>query len=201
MFNEYFITMLNKKFYISVVLLSFLIPLTIPQSFASPIDDGIKIKWDKDSYLPDDAGVVQIIDSDMNLEWQAIDGFDIHVWSDIDHTGIQLRVTETDENTGIFEGTVFFTATETTSGHRLLVEDAVYAEHKKNKSSSKIINPLIFGAEPDCQEGASLIDGVCTYDLEICEPYDYELGVRLAELRPRGCMDAGSRGSLREGRA
>ena len=45
----------------------------------------------------------------MNLDPESVDNFDVDVWSDSDAGGIDLTVTETNEATGIFEGTVFFT--------------------------------------------------------------------------------------------
>jgi len=105
-----------------------------------PIDDGVKIKWDKPSYLPNGVGIVQVIDKDMNLDDKKIDSFDIHVGSDIDHNGIQLTISETDNDSGIFESRVFFTTKDESSSVRLLVEDAVYAEHKSSVNSSRIIN-------------------------------------------------------------
>ena len=100
----------------------------------------MKIRWDKPNYLPNDVGIVQITDKDMNLDDKKIDSFDIHVWSDTDHTGIQLAVSETNNHSGIFESKVFFTTKEESEGTVLLVEDAVYAEHKSNVNSSRIIN-------------------------------------------------------------
>ncbi|MDH3795209.1 MAG: hypothetical protein OER78_09090, partial [Nitrosopumilus sp.] len=56
------------------------------------------------------------------------------VWSDSDAGGIDLTVTETNEATGIFEGTVFFTVADESSGHRLRVAegDTVTAEYEDN---------------------------------------------------------------------
>jgi len=105
-----------------------------------PIDDGVKIRWDKPNYLSNDVGALKVDDKDMNLDYKKIDSFDIHVWSDIDHKGIELTVTETDIDNGIFEGTVFFTPEDESIGTRLLVEDAVYADHKSNVGSARIIN-------------------------------------------------------------
>jgi len=106
----------------------------------APVDDGVKMKWDKPNYLPNNEGVVTVTDSEMNLDDKKIDSFDIHVWSDTDHKGIELTVTEIDVDNGIFEGTVFFTPEDESIGARLLVEDAVYADHKSNVGSAKIIN-------------------------------------------------------------
>lgn len=111
----------------------------------APIDDGITVKWDKRNYLSNDTGTVQVIDKDMNLDDKKIDSFDIHVWSDTDHKGIQLTVTETGESSGIFESKVFFTVMGESSGTTLLVEDVVWAEHKSNVSFSKIND----GSEPE----------------------------------------------------
>jgi hypothetical protein len=86
------------------------------------------------SYPASGTGVVRVIDPDMNLDPEAVDNFDIDIWSDSDAGGIDLTVTETNEATGIFEGTVFFTATDQSSGHRLRVAegDTVTAEYEDN---------------------------------------------------------------------
>ena len=86
------------------------------------------------SYPATGQGIVRVIDPDMNLNPEAIDNFDIDVWSDSDAGGIDLTVTETNEATGIFEGTVFFTVTDESSGHRLRVAegDTVTAEYSDN---------------------------------------------------------------------
>ena len=105
-----------------------------------PIDDGIKLKWDKELYSSDDIAQIQVIDKDMNLDPILVDSFDIHVFSDTDHTGIQLTVTETEPDAGYFYSNVFLTTTEKSSGDRLLVEDAIWADHKMNRIFSKIVN-------------------------------------------------------------
>ena len=93
-----------------------------------------KVKWLESSYPASGTGVVRVIDPDMNLDPEAVDNFDVDVWSDSDAGGIDLTVTETNEATGIFEGTVFFTVTDESSGHRLRVagEDTVTAEYEDN---------------------------------------------------------------------
>ena len=86
------------------------------------------------SYPASGTGVVRIIDADMNLNPEAIDNFAVDAWSDSDAGGIDLTVTETNEATGIFEGTVFFTTVNDSSGHRLRVAegDTVTAEYEDN---------------------------------------------------------------------
>ena len=122
-----------------------------------PLDDGITIVWDKSHYLPDGTGTVQVIDKDMNLDDRKIDSFKMHVHSDTDHTGIQLLMTEVAEDSGIFEGIVFFTTTDESSGNTLLVEDAVHARHKENYNFSRIINEseLEFKPEPSTEPSPS----------------------------------------------
>lgn len=131
----------------------------------APIDDGVKIKWDKHTYLPNDVGIVKVIDKGMNQDDKKIDSFDIHVWSDTDHNGIELTITETDMDSGVFEGNVFFTSTDESSGVRLLVEDAVYAEHKSSVNFSKITNEFEEESYPTpndlCPPGEIDNNGVC----------------------------------------
>jgi hypothetical protein len=78
-----------------------------------------EVQWLEASYPASGTGVIRVIDADMNLNPEAIDNFDVDAWSDSDAGGIDLTVTETNEATGIFEGTVFFTTTNDSSGHRL----------------------------------------------------------------------------------
>lgn len=103
-----------------------------------PIVFEYKILWDKSYYSPNGTGILKVIDNEMNLDNIIMDVFEVHVWSDTDHKGIQLTVIETDMNTGIFTGKVFFTTEYESSGARLLVEDAVHAKYKKLHKFSKI---------------------------------------------------------------
>ena len=86
------------------------------------------------SYPATGLGVVRVVDPDMNLNPEAVDNFDVDVWSDSDAGGIDLTVTETNEATGIFEGVIHFTVTDESSGHRLRVAegDTVTAEYEDN---------------------------------------------------------------------
>jgi hypothetical protein len=91
-----------------------------------------EVSWLEASYPASGTGVVRVIDPDMNLHPEAVDNFSVDAWSDSDSGGIDLTVTETNEATGIFEGTVFFTTTDESSGHRLRVAegDTVTAEYR-----------------------------------------------------------------------
>ena len=91
-------------------------------------------QWLEASYPASGTGVIRIVDPDMNLNPESVDNFNVDVWSDSDAGGIDLTVTETNEATGIFEGTVFFTTTDESSGHRLRVAegDTITAEYEDN---------------------------------------------------------------------
>jgi hypothetical protein len=93
-----------------------------------------EVQWLEASYPASGTGVIRVIDADMNLNPEAIDNFTVDAWSDSDAGGIDLTVTETNEATGIFEGTVFFTVSNDSSGHRLRVAegDTVTAEYEDN---------------------------------------------------------------------
>ncbi len=93
-----------------------------------------EVQWLESSYPASGTGVVRVIDPDMNWNPEAVNNFVVDVWSDADNGGIDLTVTETNEATGIFEGTVFFTITDESSGHRLRVAEGntVTAEYEDN---------------------------------------------------------------------
>jgi len=93
-----------------------------------------EVQWLEASYPASGTGVIRTIDPDMNLNPESVDNFKIQVYSDSDAGGIELTVTETNEATGIFEGTVFFTVTDSSSGGRLRVSegDTVTAKYLDN---------------------------------------------------------------------
>ena len=93
-----------------------------------------EVQWLESSYPAGGNGVVRVVDPDMNWDPENVDNFEIDVWSDSDAGGISLMITETNEATGIFEGTVSFTADDESSGHRLRVAegDTITAEYEDN---------------------------------------------------------------------
>ena len=131
-----------------------------------------EVQWLEASYSDSGTGVVRVIDPDMNLNPEAVDNFDVDVWSDSDTRGIDLTVTETNEATGIFEGTVFFTTSGKSSGHQLKVtgNDVITAEYEDNT----LPDPYTTADELDitaishiesstivCGEGTELVNGIC----------------------------------------
>ena len=93
-----------------------------------------EIQWLESSYPATGTGVIRVVDPDMNWDPENVDNFDVDLWSDSDAGGIDLTVTETNEATGIFEGTVQFTVDDESSGHRLRVSegDTITAEYEDN---------------------------------------------------------------------
>lgn len=91
-----------------------------------------EVQWLEASYPASGSGVLRVIDPDMNWNPESVDSFDITVWSDSSAGGVSLSVTETNEATGIFEGTVQFSTTQGSSGSRLAVHegDTITAEYE-----------------------------------------------------------------------
>ena len=89
------------------------------------------IQWLEDVYSHTGTAVVRVIDPDMNQIHGGIDNFDVDVWSDTDLAGIDLTVTETDISSGVFEGTVFFSTADDSSGHRLRISqgDTIFSKY------------------------------------------------------------------------
>jgi hypothetical protein len=77
------------------------------------------------------SAVFTVVDPDENLDSTITDAFTVAIFSDSDAGGFTLTMNETDEDTGVFEGTVFFTADAATSGSNIRVSegDTVTAEY------------------------------------------------------------------------
>ncbi len=74
--------------------------------------------------------VIRVVDPDEDLDDEVIDQITIDVYSDSDSGGLTKTLSETDEGTGIFEGTLNFTSTGISTGNILRVSegDTVTAE-------------------------------------------------------------------------
>ncbi len=121
-----------------------------------------EVQWLETSYPAQGTGIVRVIDPDMNLDPESVDNFGIDVYSDSDSGGIDLTVTETNEATGVFEGTVFFTTTDESSGHRLRVAegDTITAEY----TDGTLPNP--YSTNDDIDVTAAAIIGTIVPPLE-----------------------------------
>jgi len=94
--------------------------------------DVASVQWLEPSYSSSGTGVVRVFEPDLNIDPLQLDSFDVDVFSETDAGGIALTVTETNRGSGIFVGTVFFTTTDESSGHRLRVSpgDIITAEYE-----------------------------------------------------------------------
>ena len=79
--------------------------------------------FDTSSASAGGSAVLTVIDADENTNSAIIDTFTAAVFSDSDNGGFTLTLNETDEDTGVFEGTIFFTSTDATSGSNLRVSE------------------------------------------------------------------------------
>jgi hypothetical protein len=91
-------------------------------------------QWLESSYPAGSSGVIRVVDPDMNWDPENVDNFDVDVWSSSDQGGVSVTITETNEATGVFEGTVTFTVDDESSGHRLRVAegDTITVEYDDN---------------------------------------------------------------------
>jgi hypothetical protein len=87
--------------------------------------------FDTSSASAGGSATLTVTDADENTNSAIIDTFTASVYSDSDNGGFTMTLSETDEDTGVFEGTVFFTADGATSGSSLRVSegDTVTAEY------------------------------------------------------------------------
>jgi len=87
--------------------------------------------FDTSSASAGGSAVITVTDADENTNQDVIEDFTVDVYSDSDNGGVTLTLVETDEGTGVFEGTVFFTDSGATSGSALRVSegDTVTAEY------------------------------------------------------------------------
>jgi hypothetical protein len=77
------------------------------------------------------SAVFTVVDPDENTDSDVVDSFEVSIFSDSDNGGFKLSMYETNEDTGVFEGTVFFVSDTATSGSNLRVSegDTVTAEY------------------------------------------------------------------------
>ena len=91
-----------------------------------------EVQWLKGAYSISEKATLQVIDQDMNLDPEQKDEFLVRVRSDSDRNGIDIKVVETGNATGIFNGVVTFTTEEQSSSPKLMVSrgDTVTAEYR-----------------------------------------------------------------------
>lgn len=89
------------------------------------------IEFENDVFFSDDSVLVRVIDSDMNLNPEAIDQIVVEVFSDSDVGGITANAIETSEDSGYFVTMISLTQNSASSGNRLyaIPGDAISARY------------------------------------------------------------------------
>ena len=121
-----------------------------------------EVTFNEDAYLSSSSAVVTVVDPDMNTNPDSVENFKVDVYSDSDSGGIELTVTETNESTGVFEGTVFFTTSDASSGHTLRVSegDAITTDYSDHTL------PEPYSTSDDIDVSATAVIGTSTPPLE-----------------------------------
>ena len=115
--------------------------ITISFEFADGVvlTQSVEVSWNignvrfmKSNYAIGETALIQVVDLDMNLNPEAIDQFEVKVSSDSDIAGIQVSVIETSVDSGVFEASVSFTESQTSSGNRLFANpgDTLYVKYE-----------------------------------------------------------------------
>jgi hypothetical protein len=89
------------------------------------------VEFADSSVSPNGSTIIRVTDADEDTDSTIVDTFKVDVFSDSDSGGYQATVSETGEDTGVFEATIYFSDTAATSGLTLRVAegDTVTAEY------------------------------------------------------------------------
>jgi len=77
------------------------------------------IRFDNPIHSIGQTANIEVFDPDMNLNPEGIDQIEIQISSDSDVAGITVKAIETDEESGLFVGTISFSQSQSSSGNRL----------------------------------------------------------------------------------
>ena len=131
--------MSRKKIHSTLFLFAIINLITISYNVDVFAEDEIVVEFLEDSYSSDDTAVIRVTDSRID-DSSIINTVDVVISSDADTIGTTITLQETDNVSGIFEGTVFFVLDDYTSGHRLQVVQggSIYVTYKDTISSISI---------------------------------------------------------------
>ena len=89
------------------------------------------VRFMSEEYAIGETAIIRVVDLDMNLNPEAIDQFEVEVSSDSDVAGILVKVIEKSEDSGLFEASISFTQSQSSSGNRLFVNpgDTLYLKY------------------------------------------------------------------------
>ena len=102
--------------------------ITISFEFADGVVliESVEVSWNigdvrfmKSDYSIGETAIIRVVDLDMNLNPEAVDQFEVEISSDSDIAGILVNVIETSEDSGMFEASISFTQSQSSSGNRL----------------------------------------------------------------------------------
>ena len=190
----------TMRYFLSLALIA-LAASVVPGVFAEQNDPVLEssVLWEvgtirllEDVYSTTGTAVIRVIDPDMNQVHSEIENFDVDVWSGTDLAGIDLTVTETDMASGVFEGTVFFSTADDSSGHRLRIShgDTIFSKYADTtipKSSYDDISVLIDTAIIKEENPVQKIEDRITLDRE---SYGWGDDVSITVTAPELNMDS-----------
>ena len=146
-----------KKDVLTIFFVILIFSISLPPIFAesdmvssAEYDDDFykgEVQWAEKCIMQGSASTVKVIDHDMNKAPEKPELFDIRVWSDFDLIGNNFTVTETGNDTGVFQGTVYFSTYDKTN-HRIqsFAEDTVYAKYVDTTLPNMSIDSEMIGS-------------------------------------------------------
>ena len=99
--------------------------ITVSFEFADGIvlSESVKIEWNVGDLriidITEESAKIKLFERDMNLNPESIDTINIEVFSENDNAGVNIKIAETTEDSGIFEGVISITKDDQSSGNRL----------------------------------------------------------------------------------
>ena len=120
------------------------------------------VEFLQERYLIDQEAVIRVVDTDMNLNPETIDQFQIDVISDSDPAGVKVEAIEISDDSGLFEGKVSFTQKSASSGNRLYANPGDYVTAKYDDHTL----PTPYGKSDDLEITTTMILESNTHPLE-----------------------------------
>jgi len=99
--------------------------ITVSFEFADGVvlSESAKIEWNVGDLriidVTEESAEIKLFDRDMNLNPESIDTINIDVFSENDNAGVNIEITETTEDSGIFEGVISITKDDHSSANHL----------------------------------------------------------------------------------
>lgn len=110
------------------------------------------LRFDQARYAPGSIGNIILEFDSANTNPSTTDSVSVRVWSNLDTTGIQVTLTETGTNTGVFNGTVIFdpnTSDDITDRLLAPLGAALVTRYDDNESNAILIAEALIGLSED----------------------------------------------------